>query len=58
MQLEVKTILNRIQHFVGFVYDDIRLRSPRGKLRLEVTVKEHQSICGQCSECRQPCARV
>ena len=54
MQLEVKTILNRIQHFVGFVYDDIRLRSPRGKLHLEVTVKEHQGICGKCSECRQP----
>ena len=54
MQLEVKTILNRIQHFAGFVYQDIRLRRPRGKLCLEVTVAAHQGRPGQCSECRQP----
>ena len=42
MQLEVKTILNRIQHFVGFVYQDIRLRSPSGKLSIEVTLAAHQ----------------
>jgi transposase len=52
MQLEVKTLLNRIQHFVGFVYSDIRLRSPRGKLCLEVTVESHQGRRGECSECR------
>ena len=51
MQLEVKTLLNRIQHFVGFVYSDIRLRSPRGKLCLEVTVESHQGRKGKCSEC-------
>jgi transposase len=54
MQLEVKTILNRIQHFVGFVYQDIRLCSPRGKLCLEITVEAHQGIGGKCSQCRQP----
>ena len=26
MQLQVKTILNAIQHFPGFVYQDIHLR--------------------------------
>jgi hypothetical protein len=52
MQLEVKTLLNQIQHFVGFVYSDIRLRSPRGKLCLEVSVESHQGRRGQCSECR------
>src|SRR5664280_991718 len=52
MQLEVKTLLNRIQHFVGFVYSDIRLRSPRGKLCLEVTVESHEGRRGECSECR------
>jgi len=31
-----KTILNRIQHFAGFVYQEVRLRAPRGKLRIEV----------------------
>src|ERR1017187_8844972 len=52
MQLEVKTLLNQIQHFVGFVYSDIRLRSPRGKLCLEVTVESHEGRRGECSECR------
>ncbi len=54
MQLEVKTILNQIQHFVGFVYEDIRLRRPRGKLSIEVRLVAHQGIRGRCSECHQP----
>jgi transposase len=54
MQLEVKTLLNRIQHFAGFVYQDIRLRSPRGKLCIEVTVGSHQGMDGKCSKCLQP----
>jgi transposase len=54
MQLEVKTILNRIQHFVGFVYADIRLRSPRRKPSIEITLVAHQGMAGKCSECRQP----
>jgi len=54
MQLEVKTILNRIQHFVGFVYADIRLRSPRRKLSIEVTLVAHQGMAGKCSECHRP----
>ena len=53
MQLEVKTLLNRIQHFVGFVYSDIRLRSPRGKLCVEVSVESYQGRKGKCSACRQ-----
>ncbi len=54
MQLEVKTILNRIQHFAGFVYQEVRLRAPRGKLRIEVRIEAHQGLRGKCSECRQP----
>ena len=54
MQLEVKTILNRIQHFVGFVYQDIRLRSPKGKLCIEITLEPHQAMSGKCSECQRP----
>src|SRR5664279_651902 len=54
MQLEVKTLLNRIQHFAGFVYQDIRLRSPGGKLCIEVTVESHQGMDGKCSKCLQP----
>lgn len=54
MQLELKTILNRIQHFVGFVYQDIRLCSSRGKLRIEIRLKPHGGIRGRCSQCRRP----
>jgi len=55
MQLEVKTILNRMQRFAGFVYQDIRLRCRRvGRLRIEVSIKAHCQVRAQCSQCRQP----
>jgi len=54
MQLEVKTILNRIQHFVGFVYQEVRLCRHRGRLRIEIRIEPHLGIRGKCSECRQP----
>jgi len=54
-QLEVKAVLNRIQHFVGFVYQSIRMRGSGGSLRLEVKIEPHQSIRGKCSTCLEPC---
>ena len=54
MQLEVKTLLNRIQHFAGFVYQDVRLGSRRGWLRVEARIEPHAGIRGKCSQCRQP----
>jgi transposase len=54
MQLEVKTILNRIQHFSGFVYRDVRLRSPWRRLRIEIRLEPHRSSRGSCSKCREP----
>ncbi len=54
MQLEVKTILNRIQHFSGFVYQEVRLRCPWRRLRIEIHVEPHQSIRAKCSQCRLP----
>jgi transposase len=54
MQLEVKTLLNRVQHFAGFVYQDIRLCCPRGRLHcIEIRLQPHRSLRGKCSECRQ-----
>lgn len=53
MQLEVKTLLNEIQHFVGFVYHEIRLCHHRGRRCIEVRIKPHQGRRGRCSECRQ-----
>jgi len=54
MQLQVKTILNRIQPFTGFVYEDIQLRQPRGKPRIEVTVAAHAGRRPRCSVCGRP----
>ncbi len=55
MQLEVKTILNRIQHFAGFVYQEVRFGySAKGRLRIHVRLEPHRSSRGNCSECRKP----
>ena len=54
-QLEVKVILNRIQHFVGFVYQSIRMRGSGGSLRVEVKIEPHRGIRGKCSSCFKPC---
>jgi hypothetical protein len=53
-QLEVKTLLNRIQRFVGFIYSSIRLRGSGGSLRLEVKIQPHRTIQGKCATCQQP----
>jgi len=54
MQLEVKTVLNRIQHFVGFVYQDVRLCNSQGQLRIEARIEPHGGMRARCSECRRP----
>src|SRR2546422_854472 len=49
MQLEVKTILNRIQHFAGFVYREDRFGySARGRLRIHERLESHRSSRGSC----------
>ena len=53
-QLEVKTILNRIQRFVGFVYSSIRLRGSGGSLRIEAQIQPHRGIRGKCATCLKP----
>lgn len=53
-QLEVKTLLNRIQHFVGFVFQSIRVRGSGGSLRVEVQVVPHCGIRGKCATCLKP----
>ena len=56
MQLQVKTILNAIQHFPGFVFQDIRLqRHWDGRpSRIEIAVEAHGGIPAKCSRCLQP----
>lgn len=55
MQLQVKTILNAIQHFPGFVYDDLRLERQRdGRPRqITITVAAHNSMPAKCSRCQK-----
>jgi transposase len=53
-QLEIKTVLNRIQHFVGFVYQSIRLQGSGSSLRVEVQVVPYRGIRGKCSTCLKP----
>ncbi|MGA2174845.1 MAG: hypothetical protein ABSH38_07675 [Verrucomicrobiota bacterium] len=56
MQLQVKTLLNAVQHFVGFVYDDIRLlRDRKGRPRqIQITLQPKAGIRAKCSHCLQP----
>src|SRR5258708_8619789 len=55
IQLQVKTIWNRIQAFVGFVYQDVRWCAGLGNAeRIEITVVPHGGIRGRCSACRRP----
>lgn len=54
MQLQVKTILNRIQRFAGFVYHEVRLVGTGPSMSIEVKVTAHQQIKAKCSHCRRP----
>jgi transposase len=54
-QLEVKTILNRVQRFVGFVYSSIQMRGSGGSLRIEAQIEPHRGIRGKCATCLKPC---
>ena len=56
MQLQVKTILNAIQHFPGFVFQDIRLHRHRDgqPQHIDITVEAHGGIPARCSRCLQP----
>jgi transposase len=55
MQLKVKTLLNRLQHFPGFVFKDIRMHQPAGQpSHLEVIILPHAGIPAKCSRCLKP----
>jgi transposase len=56
MQLQVKTVLNALQHFPGFVFQDIRLRRHRdGRAQqVEISIEPHEGIPAKCSRCLRP----
>ena len=53
IQLNVKTILNRIQHFAGFVYREIRFRGRGSSLRIEIHVEAHAAMAAKCADCQK-----
>ena len=54
IQLHVKTILNKVQAFVGFIYEDVRMRVfDNDRLEIAITVAPHGGIKARCSSCRQ-----
>lgn len=56
MQLQVKTVLNAIQHFPGFVFQDIRLHRHRDgrPSHVEISLTPHEGVAAKCSRCLQP----
>lgn len=54
IQLQVKTLLNLIQRFVGFVYHDIRLVERGQQPCIEARIEPHAGISAKCSICLLP----
>jgi transposase len=55
MQLHVKTILNKVQAFVGFIYEDVRMRVlDNDEAEIVITVAPHAGIKTRCSNRQQP----
>ena len=55
-QLRVKTILNQVQHFAGFVYRSVRLVGPPHRPRIEVCIEAHAQSVPRCGRCQKVCA--
>jgi transposase len=55
IQLQVKTILNCVQHFAGFVYREVRLVCHQQQTpSIEIRLEPHRGIRGRCSHCQVP----
>ena len=56
MQLKLKTLLNRVHHFKGFVYGDVRLVEPEGKhaVHIEARIVPRKSSKPHCGSCGKP----
>jgi len=51
IQLQIKTILNRIQHFAGFVYREVRLRNHGSSSEIDIHIEAHAAMDGKCAVC-------
>jgi hypothetical protein len=55
IQLDAKTILNRVQPFAGFVYREVRFAGKKGQEHIEVRIKPEATIRARCSASCKPC---
>jgi transposase len=47
--------LNRIQRFVGFVYEEVQMYCHEGQPEwIDIILKPHSGIRGRCSQCQRP----
>jgi len=53
-QLEVKTIRNPMQRFVGFVYQSVGLDGSGSTVRVKVKLEPHRGMAGKCGRCLKP----
>ena len=52
----LKTILNNIERYKGFVYEDVEMvKGSEGVERLEVRIRPRRGSLGSCSECGRRC---
>lgn len=54
MQLKLKTVLNRVQHFTGFVFDKVQLCEERDKAWIQIDLRARSNSHGKCSQCLRP----
>jgi transposase len=56
MQLQLRTVLNKLHPLKSFVYDDVRFMPDRSKagVRIEVQVVPRKNSRGLCRECGRP----
>ena len=59
MQLHLKTLLNHVHPFKGFVYRHVQLLRPEGKaaVHIEARIEPRKNSKPRCGSCRQPRAR-
>jgi len=57
IQLQLKTILNRVQRFVGFVFREVRWQCREQQpesIEIEISIEPHRGIRRRCSRRQQP----
>ena len=52
--MQIKTILNRVQKYRGFVYGTVQLEEQIGGLALIVDIAPHRRNRPRCAGCEQP----